>query len=155
MAKPKLSPREIVQRLQTIDALTADGVPVAEAIRSAGVLPAEYDRWRIEYNGLGRTLGPLLCAAAEAHGGEAPRDARPRAQSPEVIPPAYCGVAFRLVQRRRYCRSGAGRAMVAAPAGRLCDRLGWLIAAGGFRIDLRASRLSLRSEPDAGAAETI
>ena len=29
MAKPKLSPREIVQRLQTIDALTADGMPVA------------------------------------------------------------------------------------------------------------------------------
>src|SRR5271168_2748261 len=62
MARPKLSPREIVQRLQTIDALTADGVPVAEAIRSAGVLPGEYDRWRIEYNGLCRTLGPLVCA---------------------------------------------------------------------------------------------
>jgi hypothetical protein len=45
-----------------IEALTADGMPVAEAIRSAGVLQAEYDRWRIEYNGLGRTLGPLLCA---------------------------------------------------------------------------------------------
>ena len=62
MAKLKLSPREIVQRLQMIEALTADGVPVAEAIRSAGVLQAEYDRWSIEYNGLGRTLGPLLCA---------------------------------------------------------------------------------------------
>ena len=62
MARPKLSPREIVQRLQTIDALTADGMPVAEAIRSAGVLPGEYDRWRIEYNGLCRTLGPLVCA---------------------------------------------------------------------------------------------
>ena len=62
MAKLKLSPREIVQRLQMIDALTADGVPVAEAIRSAGLAQAEYERWRIEYNGLGRTLGPLLCA---------------------------------------------------------------------------------------------
>ena len=62
MAKPKLSPREIVQRLQMIDAMTADGVPVAEAIRSAGVPEAEYERWRLEYNGLGRTLGPLLCA---------------------------------------------------------------------------------------------
>ena len=31
MAKPKLSPREIVQRLQMIDALMADGMPVAEA----------------------------------------------------------------------------------------------------------------------------
>ena len=68
MARPKLSPREIVQRLQTIDALTADGVPVAEAIRSAGVLPAEYDRWRIEYNGLGRTLGPLLCPTPKLPG---------------------------------------------------------------------------------------
>jgi hypothetical protein len=62
MAKARLSPREIVQRLQMIEALTADGVPVAEAVRSAGVLPAEYDRWSLEYNGLGRTLGPLVCA---------------------------------------------------------------------------------------------
>jgi hypothetical protein len=62
MARPKLSPREIVQRLQMIDALTVEGLPVAEAIRSAGVLQADYDRWRLEYNGLGRTLGPLLCA---------------------------------------------------------------------------------------------
>ncbi|MGA8583698.1 MAG: hypothetical protein WB715_07655 [Roseiarcus sp.] len=62
MAKPKLSPREIVQRLQTIDALMADGMPVAEAIRSAGVLQGEYERWQSEYNGLCRTLGPLVCA---------------------------------------------------------------------------------------------
>lgn len=62
MAKPKLSPKEIVQRLQMIDALTAEGLPLAEAVRSAGVLEAEYDRWRLEYNGLRRTLGPLLCA---------------------------------------------------------------------------------------------
>ncbi len=64
MAKLKLSPREIVQRLQMIDALTTDGMPVAEAVRSAGVLPAEYDRWRVEYNGLCRTLGPLVAAPA-------------------------------------------------------------------------------------------
>ena len=62
MAKPKLSQREIVQRLQMIEALAADGVPVAEAIRSAGMPQADCDRWRLEYNGLGRTLGPLLCA---------------------------------------------------------------------------------------------
>ena len=60
MTKPKLSPREIVQRLQMIDALTIEGMPVAEAVRSAGVLPTEYDHWRIEYNGLCRTLGPLV-----------------------------------------------------------------------------------------------
>ena len=66
--KAETQPEEIVQRLQTIDALTADGVPVAEAIRSAGVLPGEYDRWRIEYNGLGRTLGPLLCPTPRLRG---------------------------------------------------------------------------------------
>lgn len=63
MMKPKLSPREIVERLQTIEALTAEGLPVAEALRSVGMREAEYDRWRVEYNGLGRTLGPLLRAA--------------------------------------------------------------------------------------------
>jgi putative transposase len=62
MARLKLSPREIVQRLQMIEALTIEGLPLGEAIRSAGVLQADYDRWRIEYNGLRRTLGPLLCA---------------------------------------------------------------------------------------------
>jgi putative transposase len=62
MMKPKLSPREIVERLQTIEALTAEGVPVAEALRSVGMREVEYERWRVEYNGLGRTLGPLLRA---------------------------------------------------------------------------------------------
>ena len=62
MMKSRLSPREIVQRLQMIDALTAEGLPLAEALRSVGVRQVEYDRWRVEYNGLGRTLGPLLCA---------------------------------------------------------------------------------------------
>jgi hypothetical protein len=63
MARRKLSPREIVERLQLIEALKADGQPDAEAIRSAGVLQVEYDQWRIEYEGLLRTLGPLLCAS--------------------------------------------------------------------------------------------
>ena len=83
MARPKLSPREIVQRLQMIETLTIEGMPVAEAIRSAGVVQAEYDRWRIEYNGLGRTLGPLTCAppqltkiarrVSRAHAGKPPK----------------------------------------------------------------------------------
>jgi hypothetical protein len=63
MASRKLSPREIVERLQMIEELTADGRPIGEAIRSAGVLQVDYDRWLTEYNGLRRTLGPLLRAA--------------------------------------------------------------------------------------------
>jgi hypothetical protein len=62
MMRLRLSPREIVRRLQMIETLTADGLPLAEALRSVGVRRVEYDRWRVEYNGLGRTLGPLLSA---------------------------------------------------------------------------------------------
>jgi putative transposase len=63
MIRSRLSPREIVQRLQTIETLTAEGSPVEEALRSVGMGQADYDRWRLEYNGLGRTLGPLLPGA--------------------------------------------------------------------------------------------
>ena len=63
MMRSKLSPREIVQGLQMIEALTTEGVSVAEALRSVGMREPEYDRWRVEYNGLGRTLGPLVGAA--------------------------------------------------------------------------------------------
>ena len=62
MARPKFSPSEIVARLQLIEALEADGQPIGDAIRFAGMLPREYDRWRSEYAGLLRTLGPLSCA---------------------------------------------------------------------------------------------
>jgi type II secretory pathway component PulF len=63
MMKSKLSPREIVQRLQMIETLTEEGLPVAEALRSVGMGETEYERWRSEYSGLGRTLGPFLSAA--------------------------------------------------------------------------------------------
>jgi hypothetical protein len=62
MARRRLTPSEIVERLLEIEALAADGQPVADAIRLTGVLPAEYDQWRAEYEGLLRTLGPLVCA---------------------------------------------------------------------------------------------
>ena len=62
MIRSRLSPREIVRRLQVIETLTAEGLPLAEALRSVGMREGEYERWRVEYNGLRRTLGPLLCA---------------------------------------------------------------------------------------------
>jgi hypothetical protein len=46
-----------------IEDLTADGRPLGEAIRSAGVLEVDYEGWLVEYNGLRRTLGPLLRAS--------------------------------------------------------------------------------------------
>jgi putative transposase len=63
--KPKLSPGEIVRRLQMIEGLTAEGLSVAEALRSVGVRQVEYDRWRVEYYSLGRMLGPLRRATPE------------------------------------------------------------------------------------------
>ena len=65
MVRSRLSPREIVRRLQIIEALTAKVFRSREALRSAGVREAEYERWRDEYNGLRRTLGPLLCATTK------------------------------------------------------------------------------------------
>jgi hypothetical protein len=76
MASRKLSPREIVERLQVIDALTADGQPIAEALRFAEVLPADYEKWRSEYAGLLRTLGPVACARPNMM--KKPRRAAPR-----------------------------------------------------------------------------
>jgi len=65
MIRSRLSPREIVRRLQLVETLTAEGLPLAQALRSVGVREAEYERWRVEYNGLRRTLGPLLCATPD------------------------------------------------------------------------------------------
>ena len=76
MARLKLSPSEIVDRLQAIDALTADGWPVAKALDFAGVLPDDYDKWRTEYLGLLRTLGPV--ASVPPHGARPWRRGRSR-----------------------------------------------------------------------------
>jgi hypothetical protein len=78
MARRRLAPSEIVERLQIIEALTAEGLPVGEAIRSAGVLQVEYGRWVAEYNGLLRTLGPLSGASPKlAKRRRAPSPRRP------------------------------------------------------------------------------
>lgn len=43
---------EIIAKLRQVDVLTAQGKPVAEAIRSVGVTEVTYYRWRQEYGGL-------------------------------------------------------------------------------------------------------
>ena len=64
-----------------IETLTEEGLPVAEALRSVGMQQTDYDRWRSEYSGLGRTLGPLLSDAVVA-------EAREEAASYACLPPA-------------------------------------------------------------------
>jgi len=46
------SPEEIVAKLRQVDVLTAQGRPIAEAIRAIGVTEVTYYRWRSEYGGL-------------------------------------------------------------------------------------------------------
>ena len=58
MIRRKLSPSEIVDRLQVIEALTEDGQPLDDAIRLVGLLPSDYLRWRLEYAGLSAPSDP-------------------------------------------------------------------------------------------------
>lgn len=52
MSTKRHKPEEIVAKLRQVEVLTAQGRPVAEAIRSIGVTEVTYYRWRQEYGGL-------------------------------------------------------------------------------------------------------
>ena len=52
MSTKRHRPEEIVAKLRQVEVLTAQGRPVAEAIRSIGVMEVTYYRWRNEYGGL-------------------------------------------------------------------------------------------------------
>ena len=52
MPRKRHSAEEIVTNLRQVDVLSAQGRPVAEAIRSIGVTEVTYYRWRSEYGGL-------------------------------------------------------------------------------------------------------
>ncbi len=52
MPRKKHKAEEIVAKLRQVDGLTAQGRPVAEAVRSIGVTEVTYYRWRSEYGGL-------------------------------------------------------------------------------------------------------
>ena len=52
MGKKRHAAEEIVAKLRQVDVLTAQGRPVAEAVRSIGVTEVTYYRWRSEYGGL-------------------------------------------------------------------------------------------------------
>ena len=52
MPRKRHKAEDIVAKLRQVDVLTAQGRPVAEAIRSIGVTEVPYYRWRSEYGGL-------------------------------------------------------------------------------------------------------
>ena len=52
MSRKRHTPEEIVTKLRQVEVLTAQGRPVAEAVRSIGVTEVTYYRRRQEYGGL-------------------------------------------------------------------------------------------------------
>jgi putative transposase len=58
MARKSRSPEQIVAKLRQVEALSLSGKNCAEAVRSIGVSEVTYRRWRAEFGGLIRTLGP-------------------------------------------------------------------------------------------------
>ena len=52
MPRKRHKPEEIVAKLRQVDVVTAQGTPLAEAIRSIGVSGVTYHRWRNEFGGL-------------------------------------------------------------------------------------------------------
>jgi putative transposase len=52
MAGKRSTPEQIITKLRQVEVLTAQGKPVAEAVRAIGVTEPTYYRWRAEYGGL-------------------------------------------------------------------------------------------------------
>ena len=52
MARKRHTAEEIVAKLRQVDVLSAQGRPIADAIRAIGVTEVTYYRWRNEYGGL-------------------------------------------------------------------------------------------------------
>jgi putative transposase len=52
MAGKRSTPEQIIAKLRQVEVLTAQGKPVAEAVRAIGVTEPTYYRWRSEYSGL-------------------------------------------------------------------------------------------------------
>jgi putative transposase len=52
MAGKRSTPEQIIAKLRQVEVLTAQGKPVADAVRTIGVSEPTYYRWRTEYGGL-------------------------------------------------------------------------------------------------------
>jgi putative transposase len=52
MGRKHHKPEEIIGKLRQVEVLTAQGKPVAEAVRAIGVTEPTYYRWRAECGGL-------------------------------------------------------------------------------------------------------
>ena len=72
MPQKKHKPEEIVAKLRQVDVLVSQGQSVAEAVRSIGVTPFTYYRWRKEFGGLKTDQVKRLKALEKDRATEAP-----------------------------------------------------------------------------------
>src|SRR3712207_8408994 len=79
MAGKRSTPEQIVAKLRQVEVLTAQGKPVAEAVRAIGVSEPTYYRWRAAYRGAELAPGRGLAqrGAEEVRAGTAGGDSRP------------------------------------------------------------------------------
>jgi hypothetical protein len=52
MPRKRHTPEEIVAKLRQVEVMTAQGRPLANAVKSIGVTEVSYYRWRREFGGL-------------------------------------------------------------------------------------------------------
>jgi transposase len=77
MARKRRSPEEIVAKLREVEALRLKGKTCGEAVRSIGVSEATYRRWRAEFGGLIRTLGPNHASVEKPRVADSPSSTNP------------------------------------------------------------------------------
>ena len=77
MARKRRSPEEIVAKLRQVEALRLKNKTCAEAVRSIGVSEVTYRRWRAEFGGLIRTLGPNHASVEKPRVTESPSSTNP------------------------------------------------------------------------------
>ena len=77
MARERRSPEEIVVKLRQVDALRLKGKTCAEAVLSIGVSEVTYRRWRAEFGGLIRTLGPKHASVEKPSVADSPSSTNP------------------------------------------------------------------------------
>jgi transposase len=54
MKKTKHTPEQIITKLRTVEALTAEGATIAEAAKQIGVSEQTVYRWKNRYGGMGK-----------------------------------------------------------------------------------------------------
>ena len=89
MARKRRSHEEIGAKLRQVEALRLMGKTCAEAVRSIGVSEVTYRRWRAEFGGLIRTLGPNHASVEKPRVADSPSSRIPADGVENELDPAF------------------------------------------------------------------